>query len=71
MIIIGWIGTLTVLSTYFWSARTGDIKLFNYGNVIGSILLFFANISLGAPMPTIALGVAFGLIGLYGILKGN
>lgn len=63
---LGWVGTIGVLSAYWWSSRTGRMRPFHVANVIGSTLLVISNIPVRA-WPALTLSAAFGAIGAYGL----
>lgn len=69
MEILGWLATGSVLLCYFLMVRKGWVQLFNLANFLGSIALGAYNYSLEA-WPTLVLNLAFGAIGLYGLVRG-
>jgi hypothetical protein len=65
---LGWVGVVVVLTTYAASIRLRRPRLFHLGNVVGSVLIGAASWSVGA-WPSLALNVAFGAIGVYGLVS--
>jgi hypothetical protein len=66
--LVGWFGTFLVLGTYAYTVRTGRLRPFNVGNVVGAVCLGMLNASLGA-WPAVVLNATFGIIGAIGLWK--
>ena len=65
---IGWIGTIVVLGSYFLANWHRNIKIFHWGNVIGFAPLAYASATAGAWAP-FAVTVSFGLLAVIALLR--
>lgn len=68
--LLGYLGAVIVLSTYAYSARKGDMRYFNIGNVVGASLMLGGQIEAGVLYGAIVTA-SFGCIGAYGLWKNR
>lgn len=66
--IIGWIGTVGVLTSYFWSSRAERPLVFHWANLLLCIPVALPAM-VGGAWSAAALSLTFGAIGGYGVLK--
>jgi len=71
--IVGWIGTLLILSAYFILLAskkvTENSKIYNVMNLLGAIFIVI-NSSYHGAYPSVGLNVAWSVIAIYGLIKG-
>jgi hypothetical protein len=65
---LGWVATLGVLGSYFWSVHFHNGRPFDWGNVLASMVLLPINVYYGVYFGAF-LNLSFGLIGMYGLWK--
>lgn len=67
---LGWIAYVLVVVSYAASIRTGNARVFHWGNVIGAWGIGISAVWAQA-WPSLAITVTFGGIGLWGLLHRN
>lgn len=64
----GWVCTVWVLTAYVVMVRLGRPRIFHWANAVGCLGTGWAALSVGA-WPNLALTLAFGVIGAWGLTR--